>query len=283
MPPAVRQPPPAAVAAGAAAAAKGEGAVVAAPVQVAQTITAAVATAAILAALVRFLSALREQHRLWLTSQLGGYSTSANDIALVIADEMRREVAFAKNSADRVAGALPQALRIADPAEREAAVRRILADEERYARQRAEAMAARAIAALGRHQLRRESPLGAYWRLGAASKHTAGCLFMAGKFWPWEVLDRVHPPRHYGCTSSLHGYGEAILSGWMSPSDVPDTRDAIRVAIGVVMEQEEADALLRELEVRDRLIEFGVDSAALGQIALEGVADGAGKAVYRSA
>lgn len=271
MAPAARQRP----VTGTAAAVKVEGrtqlAAVQAPAETAQTLTAGVVLAGIIAALVRFLSRLREQHRVWLTGELGRYSTSVDDIAGVVADEMRREGEFARASADRVASALPQALRIADPVEREAAVRQILANEERYARQRAEAMAARAINALGRLQLRRDSPLGAYWKLGAASHHTAGCLFMAGKFWPWEVLSRVHPPRHYGCTSSLHGYGEAILSGWISPSDVPDTRDAVRAASGVVMEQEEAGALLREFDVRDRLLELGVDGEALRMIALRGV------------
>lgn len=239
--------------------------------------TATVATAGIITAFIQFLSALRGQHEQWLASQAATFAPGATplgDIQQVIAEEMRLEDEFAKNAADRLASQLPQALAIKDPAEREARVKQILADEERFAGQRVEAMAARALQALARLQLRRDSPAGAFWKLGSAQKHTAGCLTMANRFWPWEVLDRIHPPRHYGCTSSLHGYGEAILNRWMAPGDVPDTRDAIRAASGVSMMSEgEADALLRELDVRDRLLELGVDQQALGAIALKGVSE----------
>lgn len=222
-----------------------------------------VAAAAILGGFVSWLAQLRAQHQAWLTAELGSYGGQRDDVAEVARQEMVLEQEFAKNAADRLASAMPQALRIKDPDERQAKIRQLLADEERYARQRAEAMVARAIAAVTRSQLRQVSPLGAFWKLGHAQKHTEACKFMAGKFWPWAVLDRVHPPRHYGCTSSLHSYGEAILEGWMRPSDVPDTRDAVRAASGVVMEADEADALLAELDVRDQLLEMGMDVAAI--------------------
>jgi len=227
-----------------------------------------------MAAFVQWLSALREQHRAWLATELGGYTANRDDVAETIAREMVLEDEFAKNAADRVAGKLPTALAIADPAQRRDAIRQIFADEERFQRQRGEAMAARALAALERLRVRRASPAGAFWRLGLAHKHTEGCLRMAGRFWPWAVLDRVHPPRHYGCTSSLHSYDEAVGSGWMRPGDVPDVRDAIRQASGVMMEGE-ADRLLAELDVRDALVERGlVDAGALEAIDLRGVAGG---------
>lgn len=218
--------------------------------------------AVLLAALTSFLAALREMHRRWLVRELGSYGHK-DDVAAVIAQEMLLEDAFATASLARVQAALPAALAISDPAQRAAAVQRIFADEDRYAQQRSEAMAARAIAAMGRARLRRESPLGAFWRLGFAQHHTDGCEFMADKFWPWAVLDRVHPPRHYGCTSSLHSFGEAIHAGWMKPSDVPDPARAVRAAAGVVMEQQDADAVLRELVVRERLLEAGIDADVL--------------------
>lgn len=239
-----------------------------------------IATAGIMGAFVTFLSALRQQHQDWLLANLAGPAVTRDDIAEVLRDEMAREEAFARNAADRLATKLPEALRIKDPDERTKRVRQILADEERFARQRAEAMAARALAGVERFVLRRESPMGAFWRLGIAQQHTEGCRFMAGKFWPWAVLDRVHPPRHYGCTSSLHGYGEAVLNGWMSPGDVPDTRDAVRRASGVVMEAEEAQAVLGELELRERLLEAGlVGDTALAGIAFKGVEIGTAEAV----
>lgn len=230
---------------------------------------AAMVAAGIIAGMISFLARVREANRAWLTRELGRHSTVPDDIASTVQAEMQLEQVFAQRSADRLAKALPVALRL-PPAEREAKVRQILADEERFARQRSEAMAARAIAAVTRHALRRESPLGAFWQLGLAHKHTEGCKFMAGKFWPWAVLDRVAPPRHYGCTSSLHGFGEAIANGWMSAGDVPDPSAAIRAAAGVVMEQEQADGLLRELELRGRLIEAGVHESALSSIEFEG-------------
>lgn len=226
--------------------------------------------AGIVAGLITFLAALRERQRVWLTAELGHYSKDSSDIAQVIATEMDLGQVFAENSADRVAKALPAALSIADPAARAAAVRQILADEERFAQQRSEAMAARAIASLGRFTLRRDSPLGAFWKLGRAQKHTEQCKFMAGKFWPWAVLDRVHPPRHYGCTATLHGFGEAVASGWMSARDVPDPREAIRAASGVVMEAVDAEQLLAELDVRVLLVDGGVHESVLVGIPFRG-------------
>lgn len=233
-----------------------------------------VAAAKILGGFVAWLSAMREQHQRWLAAEVGGRVGRRDDLAALVEQEMVLEREFARNAADRLAGQLPQALRIADPRERERRVRQILADEERFARMRAEAMAARAFAAAQRSSLRQTSPLGAYWKLGLAHQHTEGCKFMEGKFWPWAVLDRCHPPRHYGCTSSLHSYADAVLEGLMGPSDVPDTREAVRMAAGVVMEAEEARAVLAELDVRDRLAETGVASDALVTITFKGVRDG---------
>jgi hypothetical protein len=89
-------------------------------------------------------------------------------------------------------------------------------------------------------------------------EHTAGCLIMGGKFWPWSVLDRVHPPRHPGCPCRLLSYGEAVASGDMKAGDVPNVADAVKDARGVVMEAAVADSILEELDLRDRLIEAGL-------------------------
>lgn len=176
-------------------------------------LTPAIATAAILAAFVKFLAALREQHRAFLVRELGRYSSSSNDITETVRQEMLLELEFAKNAADRLAKQLPDALAIADPQERARRIAQIFADEERYAGQRGEAMFARAIAALTRFTLKAQSPAGAFWRLGTAQHHTPGCLTMADKFWPWEVLDRVHPPRHYGClVSGTRVWGPGVKS-----------------------------------------------------------------------
>ena len=97
------------------------------------------------------------------------------------------------------------------------------------------------------------------------------CLFMGGKPWPWAVLDRVHPPRHPGCVSHLLSVDEAIEAGLMTAGDMPAPRDAVRRAAGVVMEGHQADALLLELDVRDALVEAGVDQAELDRIAVWGI------------
>lgn len=130
---------------------------------------------------------------------------------------------------------------------REAAVTGLLRQERRYSRARLEASTVRVHAALDRLELKQLSPQGAYWEIGVAEQHTAGCLFMHGKFWPWEVLDRVHPPRHHGCTSRLYGLGTAIAAGKMTAADIPEPADAIRAAAGVVMEMEQAIELLDEI------------------------------------
>jgi hypothetical protein len=67
-------------------------------------------------------------------------------------------------------------------------------------------------------------------------------------------------------------YEDAISGGLMNAGDVPDTRAAIRSAVGV-MQEGQADALIRELDVRDALLELGVDEAALEAIDMEGIGD----------
>lgn len=283
-----QQPPqqglstPQKVAVGGAAAAAAGTAIAATPpaISVGADVAIPVLTAQVVGAFVTFLGALRTQRETWMRANLGGTGATPAEIASVIAGEMVREQEFARKAADRLASRMPEALRIEDPDERRRKVAQILADEERFAAARTEAMVARATAAIERFGLRRASPLGAYWEIGLAHQHTQGCLIMHGKFWPWAVLDRVHPPRHYGCTSRLHTFADAIQLGLMTPADVPDTRAAIRAASGVMMEGE-ADALLAELEVREQLAELGFDAsgielAGVGVDAFESKGDGDG-------
>jgi hypothetical protein len=234
----------------------------------------ATAAGAILSALVAFLAVQRARVRSWLSTQLRTRQPSVplDDVAALIDEEERRGAEFEKRSAARFARDLTTALAIPDKAAREAAIRGITSREQRYARQRDEAMAARAFAAVDRIVLKGESPQGAYWwNDPTVSEHTAGCLIMGGKFWPWAVLDRVHPPRHGGCPCRLRGYGEAIADGLMSPGDVVDVQTAIRRAAHVVMEgvltvemPEDAEALIEAaggrdlLELRGGLLEAGL-------------------------
>lgn len=135
---------------------------------------------------------------------------------------------------------------------RERAVRGILVQEQRFASQHVQASFARTVAGGERVVLRRDSPLGAFWDLDPfVREHTAGCLIMGGRFWPWVVLDRVHPPRHAACPCRLRGYGDALQAGLMRPGDIPTEEDAIGMAAGVLMEGE-AEGLLALLELERR-------------------------------
>jgi hypothetical protein len=235
-----------------------------AAVGAAGTVAAArAAVGSVLAALVTFLTAKRRRDEAYLTATLTKRAAGrVGDVHALIREELRRDEEFARRAAERMAVNLPRVLAIPDPEQRRAAMRGLLNQEQRFAQQRSEAMAARAIAAVERVVLRQDSPQGAFWRLGPCKEHTAGCLFMQGKFWPWAVLDRVHPPRHPGCCCSLFSYAEALKSGWLQSAAVPDVRDAIRAARGIVMEDATAGALLAELDVRDELVERGFATTA---------------------
>lgn len=188
--------------------------------------------------------------------------TPGGDIAQVIANEIQLGQQFAEASARRLAANASMAAAIPDEAKRRAALNGALARERQYALQRSEAMAARAFAAVGRAALHSDSPQGAFWKLNPTVKdHTAGCLVMGEKFWPWVILDRVHPPRHAGCPCRLLSYSEARAAGHMHGVEIPNVADAIRMAAGVVMEAEMANALLDELALRDQLVEGGLATA----------------------
>jgi hypothetical protein len=254
-----------AAAGGAGAAAQAQIAAAAAPASVAARATA---SAAIVAGLVAFLSALRARDRQWLESELAKRATpgkaSSSDIAALVAEEERRGQEFAEGVVRRVTADLATILAIPDPQRRGAAVQGVLDRERGYAAQRSEAMAARAFAALERVEVRHDSPQGAFWKLDPmVAEHTAGCLVMGGKFWPWAVLDRVHPPRHPGCPCRLKSWGAAVADGDMSAGDVPNVRDAVRAASGVVMEAADGERILQELELRDALVESGLVSAEM--------------------
>jgi hypothetical protein len=242
----------------------------------------AAAAGTILSGLVAYLATQRARMRSWLGDQLRRRAPSAgvDDIAKLIAEEERRQQSFEQKQAERFARDLTVALAIPDPVAREAAVRGLTQREKRYAAQRDEAMAARAFAAVDRVVLRGQSPAGAFWKLDPnVVEHTAGCLIMGGKFWPWQVLDRVHPPRHAGCPCRLIGYGEAIADGLLAPGNVTDVRTAVRRAAAVVMEgvlilaPDDAEALIEDaggeelLSLRQALVEAGLvgDEGALDE------------------
>lgn len=227
---------------------------------------AATATAAVLAGLGAFLGESDKHSRAWLAQQLRRRTSNANDVQRAIAQERALAAVFAQRQQDRVRADMRAALRIADPKQRDAVIRAILAREERHALQHAEAMAVRAFAAITRYELKRTSPQGALWLLGPADEHTPDCVAMAGmagRFWPWAVLDHYHPPLHTGCACRLRGYRDAVQAGLMKPSDVPDVRAALGLAAKALAEVDEETAAecerhAEELELREALVAAGL-------------------------
>jgi hypothetical protein len=207
----------------------------------------------LLEALTRFFLVSRARQESWLLGKARG-RLPQQDILDLIAEENARQAAFERKARARVKADGARALQL-PPEEREAALRGLMRRERTYARYRSEAMAVRALSALDRAVLRRESPQGAFWKLNPDLKsHTADCLAMAGKFWPWEVLTDFHPPTHSGCGCSLHSYREAVGRRWLRPGAVMDLRTAIARA-------DAAKALLHERELREALVSARVVSA----------------------
>lgn len=152
-----------------------------------------------------------------------------HEIDQVVSKEGEYEAEFRRKMRDRLKADLPKALAIPDPATRNAAIAKLLEREKRYTRQREEAILNRAIARIEMNLLMELSPEGAFWRLSPmVREHTLDCLAMGGKFWPWTVLKRLHPPLHAGCPCELWGLQEAVEAGFMTADQVPDQTDAER-------------------------------------------------------
>lgn len=154
----------------------------------------------------------------------------ARELRDLVEEEAARERAFHGKQKTRLERDLPRALTIADAEARRRRVGEILSRERYWIDQRQQAMTRRAVSAADRADLRDQSPLGAVWHLGQAEKHTPDCIAMAGKVWPWNVLDKFHPPLHAGCKCGLEGIPSAITRGAISHDDIPKKRDAMRRA-----------------------------------------------------
>lgn len=142
--------------------------------------------------------------------------------------ESAREREFFQRMEDRLRQKIPAALASADP---QGAVNAVLANEANFLQAHEQAAATRVHAAIRRGQVKALSPDGAFWRLGPLVKeHTPDCVALATVgWWPWEVLDRIHPPMHPGCACELLTRGEAIDLGLMN-NVLPDTSNAVERA-----------------------------------------------------
>lgn len=189
----------------------------------------------------------------------------AEDVITVAMNrEVELETIFQRRSKERLEVALRLAARAPDTSARTAAIASAVRRERTYARQRALASGGRLFSSIERTTLEEQSPLGAYWKLGIAAEHTPDCVAMAEKFWPWEVLRKIHPLLHVGCKCKLYSYGEAIAAGWMTPADIMSLAKARELAAPVIdwVEQHHAqeNAALAELMIREELIvRSGVD------------------------
>jgi hypothetical protein len=167
-------------------------------------------------------------------------------------EELAYEDAFRRKSRARWARELPRVMAIPDAAERRRAVEAFLARERRYSEQRYRAIVRRVAARVERERVRDASPLGAYWTMDPRLRtHTPGCVALAGHFWPWSVIDRVHPPLHANCGCRLWSLDEAVRRGWMRADQVPDEADAVRRARELARRIEELHGELSEAELQE--------------------------------
>jgi hypothetical protein len=153
------------------------------------------------------------------------------------ADEAARELAFSRNSRQRVQEGLAKVLPVEDPELRRAALQALLGRERQYAVLRSQAVAVRAAALRNFVDVQEVSPQGALWMLNPlVTQHTPDCIALSGRFWPWAVLAKIRPPRHGGCRCYLLAAADAIRRGLWN---------------GVVPSEDEAWALLAQLLPED--------------------------------
>lgn len=188
------------------------------------------------AALRRAFAKLRDRRAGYVRRHARGVSN--DDVDAVLREEGVRERAFETRALIRVRKDARVIADIPDARERTRRVDALLRREERYLRQRAAASAVRLQRAAERRALRRESPEGAFWELSPdVRSHTADCVAMAGRFWPWAILNRVYPPLHPGCPCALRSKREAVRRGLMGERDVMSMPVALQRAAGVLSGQ----------------------------------------------
>jgi hypothetical protein len=220
------------------------------------------ATAAVLAVLVR----LSRRRLLAMRERLLRSGTQLSDIDKALAHEVKREAIYQQRADTRVKAGMKLASRTTDASTRAEAIQAVLRREQRFAHMRSSAAAERVLASAELQELRRISPQGAFWLLGPRRTHTVDCKAMAGHFWPWPVLNEVHPLLHPGCGCYLISLGAAIAKGLMAPGDIPTTTAARKLAAGVIahVRQEKAETAklygleeeaTREIVIREQLAE----------------------------
>lgn len=191
-------------------------------------------TAAIIAAMLAVLARLRRRRRAAIREWLLRAGLVQTDIELALTAEDSREAVYRILAERRVKLGTDLAMKTTDPSTRAAAIESVMRREQRFAAQRAAASGERVLAAAELQELRRTSPQGAFWLLGPRRTHTPDCIAMAGRFWPWPVLNIVHPLLHTGCGCYLRSQGFAIANGLMTAADIPTDRAAQKAAAPII-------------------------------------------------
>ena len=158
------------------------------------------------------------------------------DLQRALKFEEHLEQVFQDRMRERVARDVEQAFLITDPGERHARIQFIMERERRFARMREQAMTDRLEGAATVGLLKQTSPHGALWVLSERVKtHTPDCVALAGHIWPWELLELLHPPVHFGCACYLLSTDSAVKSGLASEWDIPKTAEqrAAKIRQGV--------------------------------------------------
>ena len=212
----------------------------------------AVKTAIVLRVLRKLMTQRRTKNVSALEAALRKQFPGLDDTVIrrIVEQEIRYEDAFARKSDRRVQADLQKVGQLDKDAQRKR-LAEIIDREKHYGTLREKAMWARAMGHAHNETVKQTSPLGATWVLGAAKNHTAGCLALAGRSWPWSVLDTIPPPLHTGCQCSLKPLG---------PNDtVPPAGEAMAMArramaleeaVREVADPGEIDAYLAGEEIR---------------------------------
>ena len=175
---------------------------------------------------------------------------SERERVVIVGEEVERERTFRAKARERMARDVRQALAIREAAERERKMRQLLEREERYAKQRRKAVLMRSLGRVEKERVREASPDGAYWALSPYVKqHTADCMAMAGKVWPWQVLESVFPPLHGECPCQLLPISEAQADGLPGADDVvPVDRAWLLASQALAMEHEDEGRVAEALQ-----------------------------------
>jgi 2'-5' RNA ligase len=192
-------------------------------------------------AVLTMLQALAIRRRKLIIDRVQGVYPGS-DLGVAYAEEDRREVIFRKRVEERMRAGMKLATAASDPSARMIAIEKVMRRERRFAEMRSVAAGERVLAAAELQDLRQSSPQGAFWSLGARRQSTPDCIAMNGKFWPWSVLEKVHPLMHVGCGCYLLSFGSAISQGRMKPGDLMSEATALRLAAPVIKHVEEEAA-----------------------------------------